>query len=64
MKNEIHLTIICPCYENKTNILEGMWIYNITIIVTDMFRSPFVAIFREVFLQRMYYKDNKAHVEI
>jgi len=41
-----------------------MWIYNITIIVNDMFQLSFVAIFREVFLQRMYYTDNKANVEI
>ena len=29
-----------------------------------MFQLPFVAIFREVFLQRAYYIDNQANVQI
>jgi hypothetical protein len=29
-----------------------------------MFRSRFVGIFREAFLQMMYYKDNQTNVQI
>ena len=44
---------------------KNMWSYYIIIVVyPHMFLSHFVAIFREVFLQRIYYKDNQTNVLI
>ena len=42
-----------------------MWIYYILIIVNLLHVSvTFCGIFREVFLRRMYYEDNKTNEQI
>ena len=47
-----------------TSVYEDIWIYYIiNIVYSYRLRSPIVAVFMEMFLRRMYYKDNQPTVQ-